>query len=150
MNLNAIEATLTRLREMAGPLGVAVHPEYGWFGFLDLMEGLSTGEDQPDTHACLTPSTVVSDRSPSETPVTGTARPTRPLYRHPHYHRERSRSPVSRSHHSPYYFRYHGENSPARRSIDHTRLRKGGKTLRKKDARQEVRTWGRAVLRAVA
>ena len=36
MNLSAVEATLARLREAAGPEGVQTHPEFGWFGFLDL------------------------------------------------------------------------------------------------------------------
>ena len=36
MNLSAVQATLARLREAAGPEGVQTHPEFGWFGFLDL------------------------------------------------------------------------------------------------------------------
>ena len=56
MNLSAVQATLARLREAAGPEGVQTHPEFGWFGFLDLPLA-SPRAPRPTGHnlACSTP-----------------------------------------------------------------------------------------------
>lgn len=104
MNTSAIEATLQRLRDMAGAEGVPSPPAYGWFGFLDAL-GPSQEPNSPEH--CRTPSTALSDLSASDSPPQS-PRPTRPLYRHPH---SRLRPP----HHKPYYMEIASSRRQAQR-----------------------------------
>lgn len=68
MKNNEVEATLARLREVAGEQGVTVHAKYGWFGFLDVLPGTSVSVGPREASPCPTLSTVVSDASETDSP----------------------------------------------------------------------------------
>jgi len=63
MNTSAIEATLQRLRALAGAEGVSSPAAYGWFGFLDV---LGPPQERSSPERCSTPSTALSDLSESD------------------------------------------------------------------------------------
>ena len=66
MNTSAIEATLQRLRALAGTEGVSSPAAYGWFGFLDV---LGPPQERSSPERCSTPSTALSDLSESDSPL---------------------------------------------------------------------------------
>lgn len=142
MNSDAIEATLSRLRSLAGPQGVQVHPEFGWFGFLDAGAAwVQASSSLP----CATPSTVISDQSSPAFTSPAKERPSRQLYRHPNYGRDLS--PGLDSHQAAYYSDHSQER---RRSLDLLRLRRQVRNYKRRYGKQEVRAWIKTALGTLA
>jgi hypothetical protein len=82
----SVQDALARLRALAGPEGVDVHPHFGWFGFLDAIPGPVTESDVLQG----TPSTSLSEPM-SEEHSRVPLRRKRGLYRHPNFQRENRR-----------------------------------------------------------